>query len=65
MLKVWKKKRQMFLDKGSLVWYNIDTRIGNYAFSSFVLFGDVEKANPCFGDLPEYLTGGNAECSLS
>lgn len=55
----------MFLDKGSLVWYNIDTRIGNYAFSSFVLFGDVEKANLCFGDLPEYLTGGNAECSLS
>ena len=44
MLKVWKKKRQMFLDKGSPVWYNVDTRIGNYAFSNFVLFGDVEKA---------------------
>ena len=74
MLKVWKKKRQMFLDKGSSVWYNVNTRIGNYAFSSIVLFGDVEKANVhkslvlrsgCFGDLPEYLTGGNAECSLS
>ena len=45
MLKVWKKKRQMFLDKGSSVWYNVNTRIGNYAFSSIVLFGDVEKAN--------------------
>ena len=65
MLKVWKKKRQMFLDKGFSVWYNVNTRIENYAFSNFVLFGDVEKANPCFGDLPEYLTGGNAECSLS
>ena len=35
----------MFLDKDSLVWYNIDTRIKNCAFLNSDLFGDVEKAN--------------------